>query len=83
MLHYFAQRFFAPLLPVAHEDEGVFYIYGVSDLHSDAKLTLKVSSTFHWIWSWKVFLGGRTFSKPAPVIQICLQFYFLLAMLYY
>ncbi|KAM9662361.1 beta-mannosidase isoform 3-T16 [Morphnus guianensis] len=42
LLHYFAQNFFAPLLPVAYEDKGVLYIYGVSDLHADRKLTLRV-----------------------------------------
>ncbi|XP_064440945.1 beta-mannosidase isoform X1 [Mirounga angustirostris] len=44
MLHYFARRFFAPLLPVGFEDQDVFFIYGVSDLRSDckAKLTVRV-----------------------------------------
>ncbi|XP_038167882.1 beta-mannosidase isoform X1 [Arvicola amphibius] len=44
MLHYFARRFFAPLLPVGFEDKGVFYVYGVSDLHRDYKtrLTLRL-----------------------------------------
>ncbi|XP_077671208.1 beta-mannosidase isoform X2 [Eretmochelys imbricata] len=42
MLHYFAQHFFAPLLPVGYEDDGVLHIYGVSDLHSDCELTLQV-----------------------------------------
>ncbi|XP_054109092.1 beta-mannosidase isoform X2 [Callithrix jacchus] len=42
MLHYFAQNFFAPLLPVGFENENVFYIYGVSDLHLDYKMTLTV-----------------------------------------
>ncbi|CAM5139754.1 unnamed protein product [Natator depressus] len=42
MLHYFALHFFAPLLPVGYEDDGVLYIYGVSDLHSDCELTLQV-----------------------------------------
>ncbi|XP_075005752.1 beta-mannosidase isoform X3 [Calonectris borealis] len=42
LLHYFAQNFFAPLLPVAYEDKGVLYIYGVSDLHVDHKMTLRV-----------------------------------------
>ncbi|NXS74680.1 MANBA mannosidase, partial [Pandion haliaetus] len=45
LLHYFAQNFFAPLLPVAYEDKGVLYIYGVSDLHVDHQLTLRVSDT--------------------------------------
>ena len=43
MLHYFARHFFAPLLPVGFENEGVFFIYGVSDLHSDHKMMLTVS----------------------------------------
>lgn len=43
MLHYFAQNFFAPLLPVGFENENTFYIYGVSDLHSDYSMTLTVS----------------------------------------
>ncbi|KFO60594.1 Beta-mannosidase, partial [Corvus brachyrhynchos] len=42
LLHYFAQNFFAPLLPVAFEDKGVLHIYGVSDLHVDHRLTLRV-----------------------------------------
>uniref|UniRef100_A0A8C2N0U2 Beta-mannosidase n=1 Tax=Cricetulus griseus TaxID=10029 RepID=A0A8C2N0U2_CRIGR len=44
MLHYFARRFFAPLLPVGFEDKGVFYVYGVSDLHRDynTKLTVRL-----------------------------------------
>lgn len=43
MLHYFARHFFAPLLPVGFEDKGVFYVYGVSDLHRDYKTRLTVS----------------------------------------
>uniref|UniRef100_A0A8C8ZRX7 Beta-mannosidase n=1 Tax=Prolemur simus TaxID=1328070 RepID=A0A8C8ZRX7_PROSS len=42
MLHYFARHFFAPLLPVGFEDQSVFYVYGVSDLHSDRTVTLTV-----------------------------------------
>lgn len=42
MLHYFARNFFAPLLPVGFEDEDVFFIYGVSDLHSDYTVMLTV-----------------------------------------
>ncbi|XP_005406305.1 PREDICTED: beta-mannosidase [Chinchilla lanigera] len=46
MLHYFARRFFDPLLPVGFEDKDVFYIHGVSDLHEDRNvmLTLTVHS---------------------------------------
>ncbi|XP_006872780.1 PREDICTED: beta-mannosidase [Chrysochloris asiatica] len=43
MLHYFAQHFFAPLLPVGFEDENVFYVYGVSDLHLNYRMTLTVN----------------------------------------
>ncbi|XP_023590506.1 beta-mannosidase isoform X3 [Trichechus manatus latirostris] len=42
MLHYFAQHFFAALLPVGFEDHDVFYVYGVSDLHSECRVTLTV-----------------------------------------
>ncbi|XP_003796374.3 beta-mannosidase [Otolemur garnettii] len=42
MLHYFARRFFAPLLPVGFEDQSVFHVYGVSDLHSDLRVMLTV-----------------------------------------
>lgn len=42
MLHYFARHFFAPLLPVGFENNDVFFIYGVSDLHSDRNVTLTV-----------------------------------------
>ncbi|XP_054550588.1 beta-mannosidase isoform X2 [Talpa occidentalis] len=44
MLHHFAQRFFAPLLPVGFEREDVLLIYGVSDLPTDCsvKLTVRV-----------------------------------------
>ncbi|XP_016079086.1 PREDICTED: beta-mannosidase [Miniopterus natalensis] len=42
MLHYFARHFFAPLLPVGFEDKDMFFIYGVSDLHSDHNMTLTV-----------------------------------------
>ncbi|XP_054846408.1 beta-mannosidase [Eublepharis macularius] len=64
MLHYFARRFFAPLLPVAHEDEDVFYIYGVSDLHSDAELTLKVS-----LHHWNSMEPACTMAKEGVVIK--------------
>ncbi|XP_037686281.1 beta-mannosidase isoform X2 [Choloepus didactylus] len=42
MLHYFAQHFFAPLLPVGFENHDVFCVYGVSDLRSDHRVTLTV-----------------------------------------
>ncbi|XP_069486792.1 beta-mannosidase [Ambystoma mexicanum] len=44
MLHYLAQHFFAPVLPIGFEDDGVLYIYGISDLHQDyaSKLVVRV-----------------------------------------
>ncbi|XP_028713225.1 beta-mannosidase isoform X1 [Peromyscus leucopus] len=48
MLHYFARRFFAPLLPVGFEDKGMFYVYGVSDLHRDYNTQLTVR-----LYSWR------------------------------
>ncbi|XP_062903035.1 beta-mannosidase isoform X1 [Mobula hypostoma] len=42
MLHYFAQNFFAPVLPVAFEDQGTMIIYGISDLSTDLQLVLQV-----------------------------------------
>ncbi|KAM4625009.1 beta-mannosidase [Polymixia lowei] len=43
MLHYFAQDFFSPVLPVGFEDEGSLLIYAVSDLSEDLKLRAVVS----------------------------------------
>ncbi|XP_029900815.1 beta-mannosidase [Myripristis murdjan] len=43
MLHYFAQDFFAPILPVGFEDNGALLIYAVSDLSNDLKLRAVVS----------------------------------------
>lgn len=44
MLHYFAQSFFAAVLPVAFEDDDVLLIYAVSDLSHDLKLRAAVCS---------------------------------------
>uniref|UniRef100_A0A3B4X821 Beta-mannosidase n=1 Tax=Seriola lalandi dorsalis TaxID=1841481 RepID=A0A3B4X821_SERLL len=44
MLHYFAQNFFAPVLPVGFEDEDTLFIYAVSDLSHDLKLRVSVYS---------------------------------------
>ncbi|CAJ1074597.1 beta-mannosidase [Xyrichtys novacula] len=46
MLHYFAQNFFAPVLPVGFEDGGTLFIYAVSDL-SDLKLQA-VMTMYSW-----------------------------------
>uniref|UniRef100_A0A8C9VF12 beta-mannosidase n=1 Tax=Scleropages formosus TaxID=113540 RepID=A0A8C9VF12_SCLFO len=43
MLHYFAQDFFAPVLPVGFLDEGTLLIYAVSDLSGDLTLRVVVS----------------------------------------
>ena len=42
MLHYFAQDFFAAVLPVGFEDNGVLHIYAVSDLSHDTVLAAVV-----------------------------------------
>uniref|UniRef100_A0A3Q3XH45 Beta-mannosidase n=1 Tax=Mola mola TaxID=94237 RepID=A0A3Q3XH45_MOLML len=47
MLHYFAQNFFAAVLPVAFEDDNTLFIYAVSDLNHN--LTLRAVVT---VYSW-------------------------------
>uniref|UniRef100_A0A3B4B7I1 Beta-mannosidase n=1 Tax=Periophthalmus magnuspinnatus TaxID=409849 RepID=A0A3B4B7I1_9GOBI len=47
MLHYFAQNFFAPVLPVGFEDKDNFFIYAVSDLSEDLWLNY-VASAYKW-----------------------------------
>ncbi|XP_068574186.1 beta-mannosidase [Cebidichthys violaceus] len=47
MLHYFAQDFFAAVLPVGFEDGGALFVYAVSDLSHDLKLRAVVS-----VYSW-------------------------------
>ncbi|KAM9579372.1 beta-mannosidase isoform 1-T1 [Guaruba guarouba] len=64
LLHYFAQNFFAPLLPVAYEDKGVLYIYGVSDLHVDHKLTLRVV-----VYTWSSFEPVCILSKGGVTVK--------------
>ncbi|KAJ7414411.1 beta-mannosidase-like [Pitangus sulphuratus] len=64
LLHYFAQNFFAPLLPVAYEDQGVLYIYGVSDLHVDQKLTLRVV-----VHTWSSLEPVCTFAKEGVIVK--------------
>uniref|UniRef100_A0A663MW73 Beta-mannosidase n=2 Tax=Athene cunicularia TaxID=194338 RepID=A0A663MW73_ATHCN len=64
LLHYFAQNFFAPLLPVAYEDKGVLYIYGVSDLHADHKLTLRVV-----VHSWSSLEPVCTLAKEGVTVK--------------
>lgn len=42
MLHYFAQNFFAPVLPVGFEDDDEFLIYAISDQSEDLRLGFTV-----------------------------------------
>lgn len=43
MLHYFAENFFAAVLPVGFEDDDTLFIYAVSDLNHDLKLKAVVN----------------------------------------
>uniref|UniRef100_A0A3Q2PBK5 Beta-mannosidase n=1 Tax=Fundulus heteroclitus TaxID=8078 RepID=A0A3Q2PBK5_FUNHE len=43
MLHYFAQHFFATVLPVGFEDDDTLFIYAVSDLSRNLKLRAVVT----------------------------------------
>lgn len=45
MLHYFAQNFFADVLPVGFEDADTLFIYAVSDLSHN--LTLRAVVCFY------------------------------------
>ncbi|XP_038584899.1 beta-mannosidase [Micropterus salmoides] len=47
MLHYFAQNFFAAILPIGFEDDDTLFIYAVSDLSHD--MTLRAVVT---VYSW-------------------------------
>lgn len=47
MLHYFAQSFFASLLPIGFEDDDAMFVYAVSDLSHDLKLRVVVT-----VYSW-------------------------------
>ncbi|KAK9534254.1 hypothetical protein VZT92_009310 [Zoarces viviparus] len=47
MLHYFAQNFFAAVLPVGFEDGGTLFVYAVSDLSPDLELRAVVSA-YSW-----------------------------------
>uniref|UniRef100_A0A4W3J9R8 Beta-mannosidase n=1 Tax=Callorhinchus milii TaxID=7868 RepID=A0A4W3J9R8_CALMI len=58
MLHYFAQNFFAPVLPVAFENSGTILVYGISDLHVDLQLMLQVN--IGTIWSQMEPICGHT-----------------------
>ncbi|TKS87262.1 Beta-mannosidase [Collichthys lucidus] len=47
MLHYFAQDFFAAVLPVGFEDDDTLLVYAVSDLSQDLQLRAVVT-VFSW-----------------------------------
>ncbi|XP_072220835.1 beta-mannosidase [Leuresthes tenuis] len=47
MLHYFAQSFFASVLPVGFEEDDTLFIYAVSELSHDLKLRAVVT-----VYSW-------------------------------
>ncbi|XP_077033307.1 beta-mannosidase isoform X6 [Agelaius phoeniceus] len=64
LLHYFAQNFFAPLLPVAYEDKGMLHIYGVSDLHEDHKVTLRVT-----VHAWSSLEPACTLAKEGVTVK--------------
>ncbi|XP_071287943.1 beta-mannosidase isoform X6 [Agelaius tricolor] len=64
LLHYFAQNFFAPLLPVAYEDKGMLHIYGVSDLHEDHKVTLRVT-----VHAWSSLEPVCTLAKEGVTVK--------------
>lgn len=50
MLHYFAQNFFAAVLPVGFEAADTLWVYAVSDLSQDLRLTAVVA-----VHSWAQF----------------------------
>lgn len=64
MLHYFAQHFFAPVLPVSFEDEDDFYIYAVSDLSEDLRLT---SAVYLYSWSKMLPVCSKINKFPRPI----------------
>ncbi|XP_061103135.1 beta-mannosidase isoform X2 [Conger conger] len=64
MLHYFAQDFFAPVLPVGFQDQGLLLIYAVSDLTSD--LTLKVVIT---VYQWSSLEPVCTLASRAALVS--------------
>ncbi|KAG7458795.1 hypothetical protein MATL_G00224440 [Megalops atlanticus] len=64
MLHYFAQDFFAPVLPVGFQDQGVLLIYAVSDLSTD--LTLRAVVT---VYRWSSFEPVCTLASGAALVR--------------
>lgn len=63
MLHYFAQDFFAAVLPVGFEDADTLFIYAVSDLSHDLNLRAVVT-----VYSWTRLDPMCTLrSDPLPV----------------
>ncbi|KAG7277106.1 hypothetical protein CRUP_031319 [Coryphaenoides rupestris] len=65
MLHYFAKSFFAPLLPVGFEEDGVaMVIYAVSDLSDDLRLTAQIS-----VLSWSQQDPVCTVRSPTVLVR--------------
>lgn len=78
MLHYFAHNFFAAVLPVGFEDEGVLHVYAVSDLSHDAVLTAVVCCFYIYItdvvhWSQGGWILTRTVAVRAKIKTLILQ----------
>uniref|UniRef100_A0AAV2JHA9 Beta-mannosidase n=1 Tax=Knipowitschia caucasica TaxID=637954 RepID=A0AAV2JHA9_KNICA len=63
MLHYFAQRFFAPVLPVGFEDGDDLFIYAISDLSEDLNLASAI-----FVYTWSKMDPVCSFSNKVPVL---------------
>ncbi|KAK7904552.1 hypothetical protein WMY93_017159 [Mugilogobius chulae] len=63
MLHYFAQNFFAPFLPIGFEDEDEFFIYVVSDLDEDLRLSSAI-----FLYNWSKFHPVRSIYNKIPIL---------------
>ncbi|KAG9344023.1 hypothetical protein JZ751_012499 [Albula glossodonta] len=64
MLHYFAQDFFAPVLPVGFLDQGALKIYAVSDLSSDLTLWAMVT-----VYKWSSLEPVCTLASTAMLVK--------------
>nr|XP_006629912.2 PREDICTED: beta-mannosidase [Lepisosteus oculatus] len=64
MLHYFAQNFFAPILPVALEDEEILLIYAVSDLQKDVSLSVVIK-----VYQWNSMEPVYVFASNSTEVQ--------------
>lgn len=63
MLHYFAQNFFAAVLPVGFEEDGTLLIYAVSDLSHDLQLRAVVCC------QWKPFFCPKCLTGSELKLQ--------------